>query len=118
MENDSRTLELVRARVEAQYREALRAIELLSHYLEENPKKIGENGAASQLLRGGIQAGSRRERIAEVITEFKTVPEIAEETGLNEPQVRGCLYSKDFSKKVERRRIHKKVRFRLKAVGA
>jgi len=114
MNPDQKLLADFEQRIEREYREARAAFELLSRYFNAKPFNSPVNSNGEDDKRHGIQKGSQRERIGKVIKEFKTVAEIAAKTGMAESAVRGCLYAKDFGKKVDKRKIGGKVRFRMK----
>ncbi|MCH7595771.1 MAG: hypothetical protein IID35_04350 [Planctomycetes bacterium] len=117
METHRDLLNKLRSRIDSAHRDAVIALDCVARYLEENPenKEVSSNGKAG-LIRG-FKPGSQRETIAQSLTEFLSVPEIAEQTGLTESEIRGALYAKDFRRKIEKRRIDKKVKFRTKRQG-
>ena len=117
MQNDTELIEQVRQRIEHQHKRAIEALNLLSCYFSENPVGTGAKSNGKVVADRGIQPGSQRDKIGKVLDDFKAVDEISSETGLSEGQVRGCLYSKDFELKIEKRRIKGRIRFRLKGVA-
>jgi hypothetical protein len=118
MDLNRESLHVIRDRIEQEHREAVNALKVLERYLEKTPVIIGKSDNGQAVTGRGIVPGSQREKIAAVIAEFKSVPDIARDTGLAESAVRGCLYAKDFRKKVEKKRINKKLHFRMRGESA
>ena len=96
-------LRSVRERVEAQYRDALRALETLGRYLEMNPGEFDGGQTASARpdqpvapRRRGRKGQGRRARVIEAFrTGWKSIGQVASETGLTTKQVQGVIYAKD-----------------------
>jgi hypothetical protein len=103
--NSQSVLDEVRRRIDAHHAEALRALDTVRAYLDENPGDFPPPSAevASQSLPETPPVhfvfqhhGSKRDRVCAVIAEQPaSVKEISEATDLTEKEVRGVLYAKD-----------------------
>jgi hypothetical protein len=120
---DSSLIDQLEETVESRHRSVLRAIKTLRDYLSENRSASDGTDPVNPVfgeLVGYLRGkGSIRERVRRAILgEFKSIEEIADETGLTDVQVRGVVYAKDFRVKLQRDRSSgPTMRFRLAVNG-
>jgi hypothetical protein len=101
-----RLLQDLRKEVEAQYHEALHAIDILEKYLQQSASNVLSSTEDRDQLRafGRRTRTSQRQLVLDVLRRFPGagVDDLARETGLDKQQVRGVLYAPEIAKGVKR----------------
>jgi hypothetical protein len=118
---DNSFVDELREQINKKHREALHALEIIAAYLDEPVNKATEKHRQESESQGdnesSVASGETRvDRVLQVIVDtFKTVEDIASETKLAENAVRAVLYSKFVKKRLNHKKLGKKMGFRLKA---
>jgi hypothetical protein len=110
-----RQLTEMRKRIDAAHSEALQALATIAKFLKDSsdsaaqatPDENGVHRIVRNRARGGRRArggATKREIILNSIREsYKSVADIAEDTGLSKPMVRTVVYEKKMAHKISRR---------------
>lgn len=98
-------IQSLRTEIDVAYREAIAALEKISTFVARDVDTSAEvtNPVARRRTRR-VPKQSNRDLVMKAISkEFKSVSQIASETGLNKPQVRAVVYEKKLADQLERR---------------
>lgn len=121
-EFDASLIDRLEETVESRHRNAIQAIKTLKDYLTHSgisTERASQSGHMIGELIGYLRGeGSIRERVRQTISQqFKTIEEIADETGLTVDQVRGVVYAKDWRGRIRKDRSSGPMRFLLVSTG-
>jgi len=97
-------IENLRAEVEAQYQEALHAIEILENYMQQSPSVLGHAAGKGQLRFVRRVQTSQRKLVLDALRRNpgSGIDRLASESGLDKQQVRGVLYAPKISQSIKR----------------
>jgi hypothetical protein len=121
-EFDTSLIDRLEETVENRHRSAMQAIRTLKDYLTDygvSTERASQGGHLIGELIGYLHSkGSIRERVRQaILDQYKTIAQIADETGLTEVQIRGALYAKDLRENIRKDHSSGPVRFRLVSTG-
>lgn len=117
MKDGNPLVDTLREQIETQYREAIRALDVLQRYLEEcqvpDPRHVG--GVDETPTNYGRNGSCRQRVLAAIDHQWRNIDSIAESAGVEVKQARGVVYARGiYDEKVESARRGGRAVFRRK----